>query len=385
MENNKLQHNLIVLGNGFDLYCDLNTRYSDYFIYRKNQFYSTDNYLLDEFIQNEKTLYSYQYNDISRRLSDVIIQNLNVWDIIFFSNSKMYNEMNWCNVEHVIHNFIVKYEENKSLITFDNVCYIIMNIFEEKDQRLWNNSISKINHFIAYYVFKKYKFNLINKIDNDYLYKIFLIELKSFENSFKSFIKNQQRGSNYYTKAHNLLEKLNFSNELYTILNFNYTCPERNYHKQEKENIISVENVHGDIYSETVIFGIDHTNVKHKNKEYNFTKTSRKIFESKFNNGKLGILTNGINNIVFYGHSLNFADYSYFQSIFDFCNLYNSNVNLIFYYNVHDDTKAESIKSEKFENVINLINTYGETLNPHQGKNLLHKLLLENRLRIIEI
>ena len=82
--------------------------------------------------------------------------------------------------------------------------------------------------------------------------------------------------------------------------------------------------------------------------------------------------------IKFYGHSLNEADYSYFQSIFDYYNLYgNARVALVFYY---------SKGFEQTDSIYRLINTYGTTLpNKAQGKNLMHKLLLENRLKIIEI
>ena len=87
---------------------------------------------------------------------------------------------------------------------------------------------------------------------------------------------------------------------------------------------------------------------------------------------------NQLIDIKFYGHSLSEADYSYFQSIFDYYNLYENNkVSLTFYY---------SKGFEQTEKVYRLINTYGKTLsNKDQGKNLTHKLLLENRLKIIEI
>ena len=87
---------------------------------------------------------------------------------------------------------------------------------------------------------------------------------------------------------------------------------------------------------------------------------------------------NRLIEIKFYGHSLNESDYSYFQSIFDYYNLYeNNNVSLIFY---HSKGYGQPDK------IYQLINSYGKTLsNKDQGKNLTHKLLLENRLKIAEI
>lgn len=82
--------------------------------------------------------------------------------------------------------------------------------------------------------------------------------------------------------------------------------------------------------------------------------------------------------IKFYGHSLSEADYSYFQSIFDYYDLYeNTNVSLTFYY---------SEGYEQNDAIYGLISEYGKTLtNKEQGKNLIHKLLLENRLKIEKI
>ena len=87
--------------------------------------------------------------------------------------------------------------------------------------------------------------------------------------------------------------------------------------------------------------------------------------------------------IKFYGHSLNEADYSYFQSIFDSYGLYDKqNILLEFYYTPHKD----GIKSEVIDSVYKLINKYGSTLyNEDQRKNLMHKLILEKRVTIKEI
>lgn len=66
------------------------------------------------------------------------------------------------------------------------------------------------------------------------------------------------------------------------------------------------------------------------------------------------------------------------HNIVDYYNLYeNNNVSLIFYH---------SKGYEQTDKIYRLINAYGKTLsNKDQGKNLTHKLLLENRLKIVEI
>lgn len=189
-----------------------------------------------------------------------------------------------------------------------------------------------------------------------------------------------------WTKINVLKEEFFKLNDI-SILSFNYTA---------LFDILKVDapwlysNVHGKIClekcsenckSSSIIFGIDDTVIQSQksNDELRiFSKTYRKMSNTGApisilppNNGKPL-------KIKFYGHSLSDADYSYFQSIFDYYNIYNnSNIELVFYY---------SKGFEQTDAIYRLLNTYGTTfMNQQQGKNLIHKLLLENRLKIIEI
>lgn len=171
------------------------------------------------------------------------------------------------------------------------------------------------------------------------------------------------------------------------ILSFNYT---NLFDILEVESPCVYNNVHGKLCnaaceencnSSNIIFGIDDVIIQSQNASSElrmFSKTYRKMFDTNTQTSMLPKNNNTPLEIKFYGHSLNSADYSYFQSIFDYYNLYsNSNISLIFYY---------SKGYEQNDEIYKLINTYGETLsNQKQGKNLIHKLLLENRLKIVEI
>lgn len=98
------------------------------------------------------------------------------------------------------------------------------------------------------------------------------------------------------------------------------------------------------------------------------------------------MLEDDINEIIFYGHSLGESDYSYFQSIFDHYNLYNSDLSLKFGFSFHGGHSLDDSIEKQSNRVSKLINKYGETLdNKDHAKNLLHKLLIENRLSIFEI
>ncbi|QCA29654.1 hypothetical protein [Vagococcus xieshaowenii] len=89
-----------------------------------------------------------------------------------------------------------------------------------------------------------------------------------------------------------------------------------------------------------------------------------------------------VENIYFFGHSLSSADYSYFLSIFDFYDIYDSNIKLNFVYSNYEDNS----KKNMLKKINKLLTNYGESFdNKSKGKNLMHKLSLENRLLIKEI
>lgn len=124
-----------------------------------------------------------------------------------------------------------------------------------------------------------------------------------------------------------------------------------------------------------------------------FTKTYRLMLRGGSRTGGListansSTLQDATNVIKFYGHSLGKADYSYFQSIFDGVDLYESGTVLVFYFPWNNSDGAESINNEWRSRLANSINNllvaYGATMdNPDHGKNLMHKLLLEGRLII---
>lgn len=77
-----------------------------------------------------------------------------------------------------------------------------------------------------------------------------------------------------------------------------------------------------------------------------------------------------IEAIKFYGHSLAEADYSYFQHLFDYYDLYNNNsLKLEFYYSVYEGVDPEKLKQEQLVSILRLLDKYGETLdNKFHGK-----------------
>lgn len=427
---------LIILGNGFDLQCDLESSYKDFFRCS----------ILDTY--SEQCGFPKMQQDCE-----------GFWETLLFMYYKEYGSVDykWCDIEEIIRLTLLDINiaelECKVEGRYENLHINICSNKYPSNYALPDKIIQEQN--ITTFIersFDKYIQENCNQDYYDDLYpKLFLItstqkfyhfllqELKKFEKRFCKYIKDKianpknenELNDKYIVNAANLIAKLTgFSSSSFEsiediidqkeieewvqvtrnmsssswekinvlsdefaklkgvhILSFNYTA---------LFDILAVEspclysNVHGKLCykkcnesctASSVIFGIDDTVIQSQktNDELRlFSKTYRKIFDT---NAPTSILPSNDGKpltIKFYGHSLSEADYSYFQSIFDYYNLYeNSKVDLIFYY---------SKGYEQTDAIYRLINSYGKTLlNQEQGKNLMHKLLLENRVKIIEI
>lgn len=395
---------LVILGNGFDLQCGLKSSYKDFF----------RQYILETSTINF---------GIKQRQSDVTC----FWENLLLEYYKINNkdDYNWCDIEKIIKDtlFTIYFGRNNSDKNINQGIY-------SKAKNYLNNftvglGLDKLNH-IEKFLFD-YCVKFIPTNCNDFIETLtslvghLLQQLYNLENRFCKYLKNQLvnpinelgRNEDYIIKAVNLLAsltgfvcyKFNKIDDFITvkskkylidvfdnlndtfILNFNYTAL---FDILEVESPCYYNNVHGKLCDDvctngcdksSIIFGIDDNLIQSQGASSElrlFSKTYRKMLSA---DKYLTVLPPNENNpiaIKFYGHSLSEADYSYFQSIFDHYNLYgNSNVSLTFYY---------SKGFENYDAVYKLISEYGKSLlNKEQGKNLIHKLLLENRLHISKI
>lgn len=166
------------------------------------------------------------------------------------------------------------------------------------------------------------------------------------------------------------------------IINFNYTY--LNIKKTKK--FYEYRNVHGR-YSDDIVLGIDTSSIKGKNKEFlDLTKTYRKMILDAQSNSEKKSLPKNVKSIKFFGHSLAKADCAYFRAIFDFYDIYGSNVDIIFYYFNYNDTL--DFLEKQIESVYSLLDDYGQSFSgdlEKKGDNLVHKLSLEGRLKVKEM
>lgn len=380
-EKNK---NLYIIGNGFDLYLGLKTSYCDFFKHKDNE--KDLNYLeirrtiLEDINKKAKNIEKGATPKIeinkNTSIPAEIKENLFLLYLILEENEKT---INWHDVEKKIlkankemNNLFEKLEENRYLKILG----------EEKIK--YSTRLGKESYLIKTLGEKNFNFlKELNKFEKEFGNYIAQINNDLFDIGTGKFKDKdiEQRAEKIFKEDKN---KRNI------VINFNYTT-----YLREMDYISEMTNVHGTF--ENPIFGIDNTEIGNDREFYYLTKTSRVLFNNTIKE-EFKLPNNiEISKICFFGHSLARADYSYFQSIFDYYDIYDSEVRLEFkYYNYIKDKKElsdeekeerkDEVKSNMHKSVIELMNDYGNTAsNKSRGQNLLHKLILENRIKIVEV
>ncbi|MFT9278014.1 MULTISPECIES: AbiH family protein [Bifidobacterium] len=399
---------LIILGNGLDLACGLKSRYSDFFNWYFHDF-------MDEGIGNSPSTQGQQVlrkiqescgglgsinNGQHTRLTfDNIEKVHSVWDYVFAYECTRNQPNEWKDVEAVIRKWVSN-------------SYLQQIVGSLRNGRVPNVGYDNSGELgvclamVAYMFSKEYDVNA--QIEDSQINEIMLKELSMFEDSFASYLESAV-SPEYKTRACCLFDDLagqdlehiskvgdspeHLSN---SVLSFNYTqpFPLNQEHVNVAHKIHTYRNIHGSLEGGRIIFGIDSladdgNNLLENKAVLPFTKTYRIMHNAEpsiqglFDTGHIS-RRNGdcLDAIKIFGHSLGKADYSYFQAIFDQENLYSGDVVLVFYYRPYDGFRVE----QYYQAVVNLLSRYADTLdNPAHGKNLIHKLILEDRLSVREL
>jgi len=381
-------YRLIILGNGIDLNSGLESRYSDFY---KKRFSDNDLQVMEDFRKSceyhlspdnnryltildyyyffdRKNYYRYLRVKKDDNFSPTFnFNDISFWDL-YFIFSKESIPFEWNSIENQILSFLEFIRKSKSYSEGYGL------------SRTWFNNTIYLASSYFYLYFPKERFSKFKSIDNFLKSELLILE-KSFSKYLNSEIIIHH---NYHKNYANLFDSIKGTTryEYVQVIDFNYTNP---FLRNVSKSDLSISHVHGSLEKGDIIFGIDSQNIKPSSPDYKFTKTYRQLignYASRPDNPSLPN-KNTLECIVFYGHSLSKADYAYFQSMFDHYNIYDSDVKLIFFYSIYDLEKSLEIKSEMVERVIKLLEAYSATItNQDHGKNLIHKLLLENRISI---
>lgn len=394
---------LIILGNGFDLASCLRSKYYDFYDsrYKDSLTYKINSYMT--WIEDNDNINEYPEKES--------LKDITIWDIIFHHFEQV-KDKPWTDVEKTIHKYL------------ENIYFAC--IHKEKTNPY--NTIMEYpnykNEFVRYKAIVRllsWKLGLdednYSCVDTGWTWSMeeqkkfrwdvfkgqILKDLYCFEMSFANYLRGATNRKGYKQFANSLLKAIiqrydengkNCSMPLKglktSVLSFNYTGLDE-FDKSNTIPIVNYRNVHGKLSGkERTIFGIDLDNLKQSESIsginnsslfLDFTKTFRTLkLASSYGVEKL--FSKNVDRIKFYGHGLGEADYSYFMSIFDAIDLYSNETMLIFFYN----KLLENEEEKQFKNVSNLILKYASTLNnKDHSDNLLHKLILENRIKILPI
>ena len=396
----KKWHQLVVIGNGFDRECGLPSRFSD--------FASTRETMLESFLDSDDKAIVDNPSLLSKRWP-----HLTLWDILLANEQGL----RWYDIEAAIGSWVVPEPEDEVNIILMNRLDLLRKAIEalSKDGGAiggyfgpdakpveigWGSD--SMYHAAARYICAAR--GLENAPDDeDALLDFMLNELHKLESEFGSYLSREvERLETYRTDAQRLVFTLLTDHCVdekdfeirESVLSFNYTRPSESWRRGSTPIVFT--NVHGQLGGE-IVFGIDGRGIMDDERAVSFTKTYRIMgldpepMRDIIHPFSASIASGETDQIKFYGHSLSEADYSYFQALFDSVRLYEGRTRLIFYYRPHGDKgsleeQKRSAREDMMRKVTRLLVTYGNTMdNEDHGDNLIHKLLLEGRLMVLEL
>lgn len=382
-------HQLIVIGNGFDLECGLKSGFYDFF---RPRFEAID---------------EIAYYDESRWCASVKDAGLTIWDFILHREK----DSNWCDIERAIEQVVVKPEGTARYLSWPltlAVGQIKSSPFAPTGITVTSNGrLAEENTPTKYMLGNISRYTWMSKgamasrFSEADLLAFLREQLTVLETAFSNYLLTQTASNDDYIKRSKELYDLLYQDSLdsddlgstwTTVLDFNYTYPfgGAGFFMRDTD----VVNIHGRVGGE-IVFGIDGKDCMSDSGAMPYTKTYRvvsmgtRVPSQVFHDGSSNA-DSATKYIKFYGHSLAEPDYSYFQSIFDGVNLYGGNTTLVFYYRPKlvggVRTGEEAARTSMVNKVAKLLYTYGTTMdNVNHGQNLMHKLLLEGRLQVQRI
>ena len=353
--NNKV---LVILGNGFDLNCGLQSSYKDFFNYQMAH-HNKFNFLFEYLKGNP--IESFAENSIDEIVPLLSLEDdLSFFDLYFlvsdWENNSFSTDQIWSSIEDVLLSGV---KSTSDSISFD-ICYSALSSIGRKEYYFYYQG-SPTLIILSHYLYLVFKGNLISKQQyHGYLIK----ELNKFSVSFAKYI-NEQANSNadYIANAQKLLSKITgvALNEC-KIISFNYTDP---FMSPDSANI------HGLASKEDIVFGIAcDKGSGNENSHYNWGYKMSKEYKIALimsKGQKVSLDYRGVKDIYVYGLSLGEQDYDFFENLFDRCEflmrLYEAKIH--FCYSVYGNKTLEEVAEEATERVTNIINKFGDSHNTH--------------------
>lgn len=427
--DSEIKHQFLIIGNGFDLHCGMGSSYTNFF----NELFGISlgievKKLIDPNL-NIKKYENKTERDIRQKFKAYYrethdaVQSYKYAVMEYLTNCKgiLLNNEGYDNGRIRIKTIIILKQINEKILkclystSKWDVVFFVAKLFYLKENNVGWSDVEKMIFYVVslllngtYHIkyFNRLIKNIFQNDSKNDLANEMLAELNTFEKEFAIFIQSKET-IEYYAKAQKTLEQITLrDNNLFVdqrvvldVFDFNYSL---NYYAAQhflnlssKILIHDWTNIHGIAdYNKGLnnnlpspIFGFDLRELLdtvHKDKKISddirlkFTKSYR-LSTNHVNMIRKRRFQEQVDTITIVGHSLNKADYSYFEFIFDKYNLYDGDVCLEFYY------APQFTKEEDYTKDIDaLLTDYGQTLSDTHGENIFNKLMLEQRLKILK-
>ena len=221
------------------------------------------------------------------------------------------------------------------------------------------------------------------------VFEFLFLELKRFEDDFCDYLEKAVLAKSDFDQEYS--RRINwFSHDLggqkIFVLNFNYTQV-----KTPTSEIDTEIHPHGTLENKDIIIGIDNNDVRPTNGQKENTVLAMRRFTKAWRKAQIQQNSQPIPDkaqvraLAFYGLSLGRPDYSYYQALFDYYEVYDSDIKLVFYYSIYDSTKRTEIQTSYLDAVLSLLYDYAShNLKDRESTSFVSKLQLEGRLEIKE-
>lgn len=329
-------YNILVIGNGFDLYHGLKTKYTDFVDYARN---------ITNDIGTKKIRKIFNYNLFINWFKNVANENqgwidceIEIEKILMLFKKIIYDKdvFSMHGVRHYI------YEDKTSLLYFE---YDMLGIFKE---------FVTYNKILNGYEFNNIYFTKYQGISKSKVLNKLRSELEDLIMVFRFYLQNEVLNKKYDKMSQQILDiKPEY------VINFNYTNTYKKYGIQDQDVCF----IHGSVDKDNMILGIKDTDESDIDFIY-FKKFFQRIQKNcdvvdlkKIRNGDM--YNQHFVHVHFFGHSLSDTDGDIIRSI---CG-HVSKI-LIYYMDNADDKDYE----QKVINIINVLGKENAIQSIHSGK-----------------
>lgn len=317
-----MEYDLLVVGNGFDLACKYNTKYSDFL--NEYSYVTTKNNLLLFFLS--ASYKKYYINEEWNGFENLLCQYLQFIDYLFSDNKNIYFSFsnltyNSSGIEYYeycqweIKNKNILPYNIRAILNLENPLGNIMKFYSDINCK---NHFNKIDECVSERFYIRYKINIaMVNANKTFIMKNILAYLddllKDVEEELKKYIKNETKKIKYLTNNLNdTTSKM--------ILSFNYSKTAEIFYNLNEADIVYV---HGNVDTD-IVLGIEPLMINNQtfNEESDFIKffkRFRRIYKdcNKYFNEKIINRLNEDSIIAFYGHSFDLSDKSILKILFE--------------------------------------------------------------------